>query len=112
VQISSRSRFVASRIGMTSAYRPIDRMTRIRNMTAAAHTESAASDSEGDIELTFEESVAWVRLNRPSRRNAVTDTLVRELCRVLTVIRGNDEVHSVVLAGNGKAFCAGHDLKE
>ena len=81
-------------------------------MTAAAHTESDVPEVGDEVELTFEASVAWVRLNRPARRNAVTDTLVRELCRALTVIRGNDEVHSVVLAGHGKAFCAGHDLKE
>src|SRR5699024_5754009 len=58
------------------------------------------------------DSVPWVRLNRPAHRNAVTDTLVRDLRRALAHLRDHEGVHAMVLAGNGRALCAGHDLKE
>lgn len=64
------------------------------------------------VELTREGHLAWLRLNRPEHRNAVTDELVRGLCRELAHVRDNEDVHAVVLAGHGPAFCAGHDLKQ
>lgn len=64
------------------------------------------------VELTVDGGLAWIRLNRPDRRNAVTDDLVRELCGVLACVGANAAVHAVVLAGHGPAFCAGHDLKQ
>ena len=55
--------------------------------------------------------VAVVTLDRPERLNAVNDALVRDLCGALA--RAGDELPAaVVLTGAGRAFCAGHDLKE
>ena len=64
------------------------------------------------VELAVDDGLALIWLNRPDRLNAVTDTLVEELCRTLERVREHDEVRAVVLAGRGRAFCAGHDLKE
>lgn len=71
-----------------------------------------STETTGTVELTFEGHIAWIRLNRPERRNAVTDDLVRQLCQALGRIRDDEEAHAVVLAGHGPAFCAGHDLKQ
>jgi 2-(1,2-epoxy-1,2-dihydrophenyl)acetyl-CoA isomerase len=55
--------------------------------------------------------VTVITLDRPERLNAVNDALVRDLCDVLA--RAGDELPAVVvLTGAGRAFCAGHDLKE
>jgi 2-(1,2-epoxy-1,2-dihydrophenyl)acetyl-CoA isomerase len=62
-----------------------------------------------DYELT--DGVAWIRLNRPHRLNAVVPELVTGLVDALTRA-GRDEARVVVLAGRGRAFCSGHDLKE
>ncbi len=57
------------------------------------------------------DDVAVVKLNRPARLNAVNDALVDGLCDALARAR-DDAPGAVVLTGEGRAFCAGHDLKE
>ena len=54
--------------------------------------------------------VAVVTLNRPELRNAFDDVLIADLTRVLLDLEKDDTVRVVVLAGAGKAFCAGADL--
>jgi 2-(1,2-epoxy-1,2-dihydrophenyl)acetyl-CoA isomerase len=62
------------------------------------------------VEFGSEKGVGRIRLNRPHRLNAVVPELVDELVAALR--RAQDErVRAVVLAGNGRAFCSGHDLK-
>jgi 2-(1,2-epoxy-1,2-dihydrophenyl)acetyl-CoA isomerase len=63
------------------------------------------------VDYELADSVAWVRLNRPHRLNAVVPELVTGLVDALTQA-GKDEARAVVLAGRGRAFCSGHDLKE
>lgn len=55
-------------------------------------------------------AVVHVMLNRPSRSNALDETLWRELREVMRWCDTMPEVHAVVLSGNGKNFCAGLDL--
>jgi methylglutaconyl-CoA hydratase len=54
---------------------------------------------------------AWIRLNRPENRNALSAILVNELYNHLLAANDNDEVRSIVITGTGTAFCAGADLK-
>ncbi|MDO3396314.1 enoyl-CoA hydratase-related protein [Nocardioides sp. SOB44] len=54
--------------------------------------------------------VALVHLNRPERLNAVDEALTRGLVAALERAVAED-ARAVVLAGRGRAFCAGHDLK-
>lgn len=54
---------------------------------------------------------AWVTLNRPEARNALSATLVNELYDHLTHANLDENVRSIVITGNGPAFCAGADLK-
>ncbi len=63
------------------------------------------------VEYECRDGVALIHLNRPERLNAVVPALTDGLVRALT--RAADEgAGVVVLAGRGRAFCAGHDLKE
>ena len=54
---------------------------------------------------------AWITLNRPENRNALSAVLVVELYDHLCRSLENDAVRSVVITGTGPAFCAGADLK-
>jgi enoyl-CoA hydratase/carnithine racemase len=56
--------------------------------------------------------VVTLTLNRPHAFNALSEKLLRELQRELDSIAQDESVRVVVIAANGKAFCAGHDLKE
>jgi len=56
--------------------------------------------------------VATVRMNRPQQLNALSEALLVALQEELERITGQSEVRCVVLAGAGRAFCAGHDLGE
>src|SRR6185437_9369338 len=63
------------------------------------------------VDYEFDESVARVYLNRPHRLNAVVPELTAGLIEGLARA-GRDGDRVVVLAGRGRAFCSGHDLKE
>jgi len=54
--------------------------------------------------------IATVTLNRPDVRNAFNETMIAELTSAFTALNTHDDVRAVVLAANGKAFCAGADL--
>ena len=56
--------------------------------------------------------VTTLTLNRPSQFNALSQPMLEALLAELTGIAADASVRVVVLAGAGKAFCAGHDLKE
>lgn len=62
------------------------------------------------VEYDCEDDVARVHLARPERLNAVVPAVVDGLVDALE--RAAGEARAVVLAGRGRAFCAGHDLKE
>jgi methylglutaconyl-CoA hydratase len=54
---------------------------------------------------------AWLTLNVPEKRNALTAELVQTLRSHLETAHNDPEVRAIVLTGNGTAFCAGADLK-
>jgi enoyl-CoA hydratase/carnithine racemase len=56
--------------------------------------------------------VAILTLNRPAARNSLSEALLVVLDEALQAIAKDDSIRAVVLAANGPAFCAGHDLKE
>ena len=56
--------------------------------------------------------IATLTLNRPRQYNALSEDMLIALQEALDDIAGDDTVRVVVIAANGKAFCAGHDLKE
>ncbi|MEP6997067.1 MAG: enoyl-CoA hydratase-related protein, partial [Betaproteobacteria bacterium] len=56
--------------------------------------------------------VATLTLNRPAQFNAINRAMLDELQTALDSIARDDSVRVVVLAGAGRAFSPGHDLKE
>jgi len=56
--------------------------------------------------------IAIVTLNRPAARNSLSEALIAALSETFTALAADTAVRAVVLAANGPAFCAGHDLKE
>jgi enoyl-CoA hydratase/carnithine racemase len=62
------------------------------------------------VELTVEDKVAIVTLNRPEVRNAINDALRAELVALLERVAADEGMRAVVLTGKGKAFCAGGDI--
>ena len=56
--------------------------------------------------------IAVLELNRPAQLNALSEELLRELRGALDEIAADKTVRAVILGGRGKAFCAGHDLKQ
>jgi 2-(1,2-epoxy-1,2-dihydrophenyl)acetyl-CoA isomerase len=65
----------------------------------------------GDLLARRDDGVLVVTLNRPERRNALSDDMLQALARVLADAEVDDEVGCVVLTGAGGAFCAGGDVK-
>lgn len=63
------------------------------------------------ITYQIAERVATITLNRPEKRNALNGALVRELREAFARAEEDEEVKVIVLAGSGKAFCAGADLE-
>ncbi len=59
-----------------------------------------------------EEGVAWLTLNRPSARNALSVALMTALQEAIDAIARDGAIKVVVIAGAGPGFCAGHDLRE
>ena len=57
-------------------------------------------------------AIATLTLNRPDQYNSLSEALIDALQRELVRAGDDDGVRVVVLAGAGRAFCAGHDLKE
>jgi enoyl-CoA hydratase/carnithine racemase len=58
------------------------------------------------------DSVAYLTLNRPAARNALSIGLMEALLAEVTAIATDPNVKVVVIGGAGPAFCAGHDLRE
>jgi trans-feruloyl-CoA hydratase/vanillin synthase len=64
------------------------------------------------VEATVERGIAWVTLNRPDKRNAMSPTLNREMIDVLETLELDEEARVLVLTGAGDSWSAGMDLKE
>jgi enoyl-CoA hydratase/carnithine racemase len=65
-----------------------------------------------EIVVTEEDSIRMVRMNRPDKKNALTQTMYAEMTRALREAEANDAIRCVVLAGGPGAFCAGSDIAD
>ncbi|MEA1941103.1 MAG: p-hydroxycinnamoyl CoA hydratase/lyase [Pseudomonadota bacterium] len=79
----------------------------------ASKAEATAERSEEDT-VAYEVSggIAWVKFNRPEKRNCMSPKLNRQMMRVLEDLEFRDDVGVLVLTGEGTAWSAGMDLKE
>jgi len=64
------------------------------------------------VAVEVRDAIAWVRFNRPEKRNAMSPRLNRQMLRVINELEFRDDVGVLVLAGAGPAWSAGMDLKE
>jgi len=64
-----------------------------------------------NVKVVFEDGIAWLYLNRPEKRNAMSIELAEDMNRVLDELELDDRCGVVVLTGEGEAFSAGMDLK-
>jgi len=68
--------------------------------------------TEANILRRDVDCVAWLTLNRPASRNAMSMALMQALDAELAAIAGDPDVKVVVIGGAGPGFCSGHDLRE
>lgn len=68
--------------------------------------------SEPILLRSAEGGVVTLTLNRPAQFNSLSQAMLVELQSALDAIAGDKSARVVVIAASGKAFCAGHDLKE
>ena len=64
------------------------------------------------LTYSVDDRIATITFNRPERLNAITDATPREIRLAVEAANLDERVHVIVLAGSGKAFCAGYDLKQ
>jgi trans-feruloyl-CoA hydratase/vanillin synthase len=74
---------------------------------------SANRDPWGEnVLVEFEDGIAWVTLNRPEKRNAMSPALNEEMLAVVDALAVDERCGVFVLTGAGESFAAGMDLKE
>ena len=64
------------------------------------------------VTYASEGRIARITLNRPERMNAIVPAMPREIRLAVERANADDAIHVIVLAGAGRAFCSGYDLKE
>jgi methylglutaconyl-CoA hydratase len=62
------------------------------------------------LSVTRTDTIATITLNRPEKRNALSPELIAEIRHAFDTLRSDNTTNVVVLAANGKVFCAGMDL--
>jgi trans-feruloyl-CoA hydratase/vanillin synthase len=72
-------------------------------------SERAEQDT---VSCVVRDGIAWVKFNRPEKRNCMSPKLNRQMLRVLDELEFRDDVGVLVLSGEGSAWSAGMDLKE
>ena len=80
-------------------------------MTANATTH-ATTQTESLLLTETKDGIATVTLNRPGQFNALSSGLIDDLQSTFDRLAADSTIRVVVLAANGRGFCAGHDLKE
>ena len=80
--------------------------------TSTSSSVSAAAAATPALVLAeLRQGAAWLTLNRPDQRNALSAALVNQLADALNAAIADPLVRCIVLTGAGSAFCAGADLK-
>jgi len=64
------------------------------------------------LERNDTDAIAHLTMNAPERLNALSDEMLASLQQQFDALRNDRSIRAVILSGAGKAFCAGHDLKQ
>lgn len=81
-------------------------------MSSANNAASRPVPGGENVLVEFEDGIAWVKLNRPDKRNAMSVGLAEDMNRILDALEIDDRCGVLVLTGEGEAFSAGMDLKD
>src|SRR6266513_2172126 len=87
---------------------------KVASISAEPASAPKALDAKEPVVLRSQDArgVITLTLNRPQAFNALSEAMLAALQREFDAIAQDESVRVVVLAAEGKAFCAGHDLKE
>ena len=80
--------------------------------TAEKQITDTVQESESPVLEEQENGIVRLTLNRPKQFNSLSETMLETLQEKIDAIAENKDARLVILQGAGKAFCAGHDLKE
>ncbi len=64
------------------------------------------------LEFARQQNYATITMNRPEKRNALNEAMLKALDEALVAIEGDKEIRAVIIRGNGGSFCSGLDLAE
>ena len=82
-------------------------------MNTSTSTPVTAERAEAEtVSYSVNQQIAWVKFNRPEKRNCMSPKLNRQMMRVLDELEFRADVGVLVLSGEGDAWSAGMDLKE
>jgi 2-(1,2-epoxy-1,2-dihydrophenyl)acetyl-CoA isomerase len=71
-----------------------------------------ATWSEAGLEYTVDNGVAWLRMNKPEKRNAISRPMRNALLAAIQEVTENPDIRAAVITGTGSAFSAGADLTQ
>ena len=71
-----------------------------------------ARAADHQVVVEFDEEIAWVRINRPEKRNAISPALAAKMSETLDALETDERCAVVVITGTDPAFHSGMDLKE
>ncbi len=74
--------------------------------TPAAHLEPLVLLERGET------GVATLTLNRPGQFNAINSEMLTQMQATLDIVAADESIRALIVAGSGRAFCPGHDLKQ
>jgi feruloyl-CoA hydratase/lyase len=77
-----------------------------------ANTDAAPLPGGNTVLVEIVDRIAWVRLNRPEKRNAINVTLSFEMLDVFEALETDERCAVLVLTGSGDAYSAGMDLRD
>ncbi|MGH6827484.1 MAG: enoyl-CoA hydratase-related protein, partial [Rhizomicrobium sp.] len=69
------------------------------------------AERQSPILSTCADGVLRLSMNRPLARNALSGALIEALSGAFAMAAADENLHVVILAAEGRTFCAGHDLK-
>jgi enoyl-CoA hydratase len=83
-------------------------------MPIKADSRFTIHDSRFLMNIIFEErdAIAYIRLQRPAKRNALTRSMLERLGEIFSAVAARRDLRAVILSGAGKDFCAGTDIGE
>ena len=80
--------------------------------TAETHITATAQEPESPVIEEQENGIVRLTLNRPKHFNSLSEAMLETLQEKIDAIAENKDARLVIVQGSGRAFCAGHDLKE